>query len=99
LKKTFEMRKLSLYNEKHWPYTVLQRGEKKMTQTTFSIEIPAGTKVLEVYNGKVKTLRLQVLKEIVYIDDATRDQDGGFCYQVGQTCYYASAGTLLWAAN
>jgi hypothetical protein len=31
LKKTVEKPKLSLYNGKDWPYTVLQRGEKKMT--------------------------------------------------------------------
>jgi len=93
------MPKLFLYKKKDWPYTLLQRGEKKMTQATFSIEIPAGTTVLEVYNGKAKTLRPQILKEVVYIDDATRHQDGGFGYQVGKNCYYASSGTVLWAAN
>jgi len=30
LNKIAEMRKLSLYNGKDWPYTVLQRGEKNM---------------------------------------------------------------------
>jgi len=30
LKKTVEMRKLSLYKKKDWPYTLLQRGEKNM---------------------------------------------------------------------
>ena len=61
---------------------------------TYTIEIPEGTKVLEVANK-----RIVELKGTVYIDNATRHEDGGFGYCIGKRCYYVSAGCVNFQVN
>ncbi len=70
---------------------------------TYTIYIPAGTKVLpngEFIKGFPLNSSTHTLIADVYISDAIREEDGGFTYHlVSGKSYYCSAGTCRFRQN
>lgn len=66
--------------------------------TTVRVMIPAGTIVFEHRNSPTKAGVVEdrpvTLKGDVFIDDATRQADGGYGYMVAGICYSAATMTV-----